>query len=438
MSGGASDSLAMTGSLPVNTFAQLGLSEALVSAASAQGFAVPTPVQLQAIPAILQGRDLQACAQTGSGKTAAFALPLLQKMKLLEQQIQGRKPHLALILVPTRELAAQVGQVLRDLAQTQAVSKPVRVAIVFGGVSINPQMMRLRGGADVVVATPGRLLDLVAHNALSLSDVQTLVLDEADRLLDLGFADELNRVLALLPAQRQTLLFSATFPPAVQALAAGLLRDPVHIDIASTPHTTPAITQRAITVDAAKRTQLLRHLFKTNGWQRVLVFVATKFAADTVAEKLYKNSIFATPFHGELSQGARTQVLAEFKAERWEVVVTTDLASRGIDIAQLPVVINYDLPRSPTDYIHRIGRTGRAGEPGLAISFVTADNEAHFALIEKRNGLALVREQIEGFEPTDAPIQQAVDVASVPGTGGIKGKRPSKKDRLRAAAASSD
>ncbi len=414
-----------------DAFTQLGLSNALVSAALAQGFAVPTPVQVQAIPAVLQGRDLQACAQTGSGKTAAFALPLLQKLQLLEQQIPGRKPVLALILVPTRELAAQVGQVLRDLAQ----GLPVRsqVAIVFGGVSINPQMMRLRGGADVVVATPGRLLDLVAHNALSLSNVQTLVLDEADRLLELGFADELNRVLALLPEARQTLLFSATFPAAVQALADGLLRDPVQIAIAGTPQTTPDITQRAIAVDAAKRTQLLRHLVKTNGWQRVLVFVATKFAADTVAEKLYKNGVFATPFHGELSQGARTQVLAEFKAERWEVVVTTDLASRGIDIAQLPVVINYDLPRSPTDYTHRIGRTGRAGESGLAISFVTADSEAHFGLIEKRNGFELAREQLEGFEPTDVPAKPAVDLAPVPGTGGIKGKRPSKKDKLRAA-----
>ncbi len=417
------------------SFAQLGLSEALVSAALAQGFEQPTPVQAQAIPAVLQGQDVQACAQTGSGKTAAYALPLLQKQKLLEQYIQGRKPVLALILVPTRELAAQVGQVLRDLAQTLPV-RPT-VAIAFGGVSINPQMLRLRGGADVVVATPGRLLDLVAHNALSLAHVQTLVLDEADRLLDLGFADELHRVLARLPqhrdARRQTLLFSATFPVAVQALADALLHNPVRIEIESTPQTTPDITQRAIAVDAAKRTSLLRHLVKTQGWQRVLVFVATKFAADTVAEKLYKNGIFATAFHGELSQGARTQVLDEFKAERWEVVVTTDLASRGIDIAHLPVVINYDLPRSPTDYTHRIGRTGRAGESGLAISFVTADSEAHFALIEKRNGLALVREQIEGFEPTDVPAKPVVDLAPVPGTGGIKSKRPSKKDKLRAA-----
>ncbi len=413
------------------SFAQLGLSEVLVSAALTQGFSTPTPVQQQAIAAVLQGHDVQACAQTGSGKTAAFALPLLQKLQLLEQDSLGRQPDMALILVPTRELAAQVGQVLRDLAQ--ALPRRCKVAIVFGGVSINPQMMRLRGGADVVVATPGRLLDLVTHNALSLSDVQTLVLDEADRLLDLGFADELNRVLALLPPKRQTLLFSATFPPAVQALAASLLHQPLLIEIANTPQTQPAITQRAIAVDAAQRTQLLRHLFKTNGWQRVLVFVATRYTAETVAEKLYKNGIFATPFHGELSQGARTQVLDEFKAERWEVVVTTDLASRGIDIAQLPVVINYDLPRSPTDYTHRIGRTGRAGETGLAISFVTADSEAHFALIEKRNGLALVREQVEGFEPKELPVKPAVDLAPVPGTGGIKGKRPSKKDKLRAA-----
>ena len=258
------------------------------------------------------------------------------------------------------------------------------------------------------------------------------MLDEADRLLDLGFADELAAVLALLPAQRQNLLFSATFDGAVQKLADRLLREPVKIEVESTPELDPIILQRAIAVDTSKRTQLLRHLFKTEGWTRVLVFVATKYAAEIVSEKLYKAGIFATPFHGELSQGARTQVIEEFKAERWEVVVTTDLASRGIDIAQLPVVVNYDLPRSATDYVHRIGRTGRAGQSGQAISFVTADAEAHFQLIEKRQGLSLPREQIAGFEPTEvAPAVAAAPAA--PGNGGIKGKRPSKKDKLRAA-----
>ncbi len=410
-------------------FASLGLSPALVHAAEKAGFAAPTPIQAGAIPAILQGADLLGAAQTGSGKTAAFALPLLQQLQL--SAIGGPRRVRALVLVPTRELAAQVGEVLRSLAQH--LQRPLKVAIVFGGVSINPQMLGLRGGADIVVATPGRLLDLAEHNALRLSAVAHLVLDEADRLLDLGFAEELQRVLALLPAQRQNLFFSATFPAAVQALADGLLKNPVRVEVPHTPGNEPAIEQRAIAVDASRRTQLLRHLVKEHNWSRVLVFVATQYAAEHVAEKLYKAGIFASPFHGGLSQGARNQVLQEFKDERWQVVVTTDLAARGIDIAQLPAVINYDLPRSAVDYVHRIGRTGRAGESGVAVSFVTADAEAHFRLIEKRQHLALPREQIAGFEPTEtATPAPATDPQ---GTGGIKGKRPSKKDKLRAAAA---
>ncbi len=339
-----------------------------------------------------------------------------------------------LILVPTRELAAQVGEVLRSLSTYLA--HPLKIAVVFGGVSINPQMLGLRGSADVVVATPGRLLDLLDRNALNLSSIKILVLDEADRLLDLGFAEELSRLLVHLPVQRQSLFFSATFAPPVQALADTLLHDPIRIDIPSNESSTPSIMQRVILVDAAQRTPLLRHLIKEHGWSRVLVFVATRYASERVAEKLYKTGIFATPFHGELSQGARKQVLDEFKDERWEVVVTTDLAARGLDIAQLPVVVNYDLPRSPTDYIHRIGRTGRAGAEGLAVNFVSADTQAHFRVIERRQGLDLLREQIAGFEPRQTEPAQP-DRASVPGTGGIKGKRPSKKDKLRAVAAKS-
>jgi superfamily II DNA/RNA helicase len=294
-------------------------------------------------------------------------------------------------------------------------------------------MMGLRGGADVVVATPGRLLDLVQHNALKLSALGLLVLDEADRLLDLGFAEELNRVLWLLPPSRQTLFFSATFPPAVQALAQSLLRDPLRVDVPATPANEPAILQRVIQVDEKRRTELLRHLVQENGWERVLVFVATRYAAEHVAWKLHKAGIFACPFHGDMSQGARKQVLSEFKNGQWDVLVTTDLASRGIDIAQLAVVVNYDLPRSAVDYVHRIGRTGRAGESGLAVSFVSAAAEAHFRLIEKRRRLILPREQIAGFEPTESEAVAAA--AAARGGGGIKGKRPSKKDKLRAAAA---
>ena len=409
-------------------FSLLGLSPALVRAAGELGFAAPTPIQAEAIPAALRGADLLGCAQTGSGKTAAFALPLLQRLQEGPQQAPRRTR--ALVLVPTRELAAQVGEVIRSLAQ-HLPQRP-KVAVAFGGVSINPQMMGLRGGADVVVATPGRLLDLVQHNALKLSTVEMLVLDEADRLLDLGFAEELDRVLWLLPPRRQNLFFSATFPPAVQVLAETLLRDPVRVEVPSTPANEPSILQRVFQVDEKRRTELLRHLIKDQAWERALVFVATKYAAEHVAWKLYKNGIFATPFHGDLSQGARKQVLSEFKAGQWDVLVTTDLASRGIDIAQLPVVVNYDLPRSAVDYLHRIGRTGRAGESGLAVSFVSADTEAHFRLIEKRQHLSLPREQVEGFEP--AEVEAAAAIAA-PGTGGIKGKRPSKKDKLRAAAA---
>jgi len=387
------------------------------------GLHTPTPIQAEAIPPALQGRDLWATAPTGSGKTLAFALPLVQQHVLQPRQTNFRRPIRSLVLVPTRELAVQVGGVLTHLSY-----KPgLKVAVVFGGVSINPQMMDLRGGADMVVATPGRLLDLVDHNAVSLKDVQHLVLDEADRLLDLGFADELQRVLALLPAKRQTLLFSATFAPEVEALAANLLRDPVRITVEAFEGHKPDISQRAIRVDDKKRSALLRHLMAENGWKQVLVFVATRYACEHVAGKLYKAGIFATPFHGEMSQGARQDVLRDFKAGRWDVVVTTDLTSRGIDIAMLPVVVNYDLPRSATDYTHRIGRTGRAGEHGDAVSFVTAETLAHWMVIQKRESLLLDLENVPGFEPVDEP-------PAPQGNGGIKGKRPSKKDKLRAVA----
>src|SRR5450830_1757261 len=415
-------------------FSSLGLSPALLRAVSAKAWQAPTAIQAAALAPALQGRDLLASAQTGSGKTAAFALPLLQQFEAAVPQSPRRLR--ALILVPTRELSTQVGEEIRQLAQH--LPRALKVSIVFGGVSINPQMLRLRGGADIVVATPGRLLDLIDHNALSLSGVATLVLDEADRLLDLGFAKELNRILALLPVQRQNLFFSATFPQAVQTLAQVLLRDPARIEVASEPQTQTDIEQRVIEVDAAQRTQLLRHLMAQNHWSRVLVFVATKHAAEMVADKLRKARINAEPFHGELSQGKRTQVLADFKASRLKVVVATDVAARGLDIAQLPVVVNYDLPRSALDYIHRIGRTGRAGESGVAISFVSAETEQHFRLIEKRQDILLPREQIAGFEPVEtlppAPADSVTDTVN----GGIKGKRKSKKDKLREAAANAE
>ena len=395
------------------------------------GLYAPTPIQAQAAPAALQGADVWATAPTGSGKTLAFALPLVQQHMLMPRPAGYRRPVRTLVLVPTRELAVQVGEVFTGLGYPQGL----KVAVVYGGVSINPQMMGLRGGADIVVATPGRLLDLVDHNAVHLTDVQHLVLDEADRLLDLGFADELQRVLALLPAKRQTLLFSATYAGEVQTLAQGLLHHPVRVTVEAVEAQAPDIRQRAIAVDEKKRTALLRHLIAEHGWTRVLVFVATRYACEHVANKLYKAGVYATAFHGEMSQGARQEVLNEFKEARWEVVVTTDLAARGIDIANLPVVVNYDLPRSATDYTHRIGRTGRAGAQGEAVSFVTAATQAHWKLIQKRAKLELAVEVLPGFEPADeAPALSPLN----DGNGGIKGKRPSKKDKLRAAAAAAE
>ncbi|MBI5924935.1 MAG: DEAD/DEAH box helicase [Aquabacterium sp.] len=423
------------------SFAHLGLSAALVRIASDHGFESPTPVQEAAIPAILEGHDVLALAQTGSGKTAAFALPILHH--LLQERRGGSRHVRVLVLVPTRELAVQVGEVMRELSHE--LPGPIKVVTAFGGVSINPQMMSLRGGADIVVATPGRLLDLLDHNALRLSDVGALVLDEADRLLDMGFAEELADILAMLPAQRQSLFFSATFPDDVQELANALLKEPVLIEIPDEPEHAPDITQRSIKVDAAKRAQLLRHLIKQEGWSRALVFAATKYGTELVAHKLHRAGIKAAAFHGDLSQGARREVLEAFKAGELQVVVATDVAARGIHIADLPVVVNFDLPRSSSDYVHRIGRTGRAGASGLAVSFVTPDMENHFRLIEKRQGLRVVRELIEGFEPIDqaagadgtAPDDdgEAQAPKGLDPNGGIKGRRKSKKDKLREAAA---
>jgi superfamily II DNA/RNA helicase len=406
------------------SFLSLGLSAPLVRAIEGKNYSVPTPIQDAAIPAILKGSDVCGSAPTGSGKTAAFLLPILQILS------EGTRPRgrtvRALILVPTRELAAQIGVSIQEYGRH--LSHPLKTLVAHGGVSINPQMMALGGGADILVATPGRLLDLLDHNALSLSLVSICVLDEADRLLAEGFREELGRISGLLPAGRQSLLFSATFPPDVEALAAALLREPVRLQAQVAPEMQPDILQRVIEVDVPRRTQLLRHLIAEGNWTGVLVFVATKYATEHVSEKLRRLDIDAQALHGDLSQGARSGVLADFKAGRLRVLIATDVAARGIDILGLPLVVNYDLPRSPVDYIHRIGRTGRAGAAGQAISFVSASTHAHFLLIEKLHKLNLPREQIEGFEPVDleTPVQ---------GTGGVKGHRKSKKDKLREAAA---
>ncbi|MFC7419082.1 DEAD/DEAH box helicase [Iodobacter arcticus] len=409
------------------SFSALGLSPAVLLAASKKSYITPTPVQAEVIPAVLWGEDVLAQAATGSGKTAAYVLPLLHLMTTGSSKV--------LILVPTRELAVQVGEEIKGLLAALSknnLTKPIKLATVFGGVAINPQMMQLRGGADVLVATPGRVLDLIDKNAVRPEFFNTLVLDEADRLLDMGFAVEINRILALLPAKRQSLFFSATFPDDVNALATGILNNPTRVMIAATEINQPDILQRAIFVDAERRADVLVHLIKEIEGQRVLVFVASKHGSEQLANTLYAKGINAAPFHGEFSQGRRNQVLAEFKSGSLQVVVATDLAGRGIDIDGLPFVVNYDLPRSPVDYTHRIGRTGRNGASGTAISLVSAATEAHFRLIETRQNIRLSREVIAGFEAklTSMPVAD--------NTGGVKGVRMSKKDKLRAAAARAD
>lgn len=405
------------------TFATLGLSEPLLRAVADDGYEAPTEVQAQAIPAVLAGRDLWASAATGSGKTAAFLLPVLEGL--------GDRPGPlgALVIAPTRELAAQIGEAA--VRYGRHLARRPKVCVAVGGLSINPQLMALRGGADVLVATPGRLLDLVDHNAVKLSALNVLVLDEADRLLSLGFADEIGRIISLLP-RCQRLLFSATFPHGVRALAAELLHEPLRVEVApgvALAEAQSTIVQRAIEVDAPRRTMLLRKLLETEGWPSVLVFVASGYSADHVAQKLRGWDIGALSLHGELSQGARTEALSAFRARRVQVLVATDVAARGLDIDDLPAVVNYDLPRSPTDYLHRVGRTGRAGNSGVALSFVSAATAAHFGLIERRHHLRVPREQIPGFEPVD------FEVPAGDPFGGVKGRRKSKKDKLREAAA---
>jgi len=360
------------------TFSSLGLTEGLQEAAAKQDYKRPYPIQAKAIPAILKGRDLLAIAKSGSGKTAGFALPLLQ---LAQDPQPGRRRTLkALILVPTRELAAQIGEVVRQLGRH--LSPRVKSAAVFGGVAINPQMMALNG-TEVLIATPGRLLDLVAKNSVQLSTVTTLVLDEADKLLEQGFQDELERILALLPEKRQNLMFSATFGEEVRQLAIGLLHDPLQIVIKEEVSEPELIGQLIYSVDAARKGPLLRYLIKTGDWQQVLVFTSSQRRADNVVKKLLDNGISAATFHGGMSQGGRTTVLAAFKTGALRVLVATDLAARGIDIKFLPHVVNYELPRSPADFIHRIGRTGRAETAGVAVTLVSPEELPHFKVIEK-------------------------------------------------------
>ncbi|MCK7550761.1 MULTISPECIES: DEAD/DEAH box helicase [Marinobacter] len=375
-------------------FSSLGLSEQLVRATSDQGYDTPSPIQLQAIPAVLSGRDVMAAAQTGTGKTAGFTLPILQRLG--ENPRSGKGPR-ALILTPTRELAAQV----HDSVNLYSKYIPTKAAVVFGGVKINPQMMKLRKGVDVLVATPGRLMDLYQQNAVRFNEVEFLVLDEADRMLDMGFIRDIRKILALLPAKRQNLLFSATFSSEIRGLAEGLLNNPVQVEVAARNTSAENIIQSVYPVDQSQKTALLSKLVRDNSWEQVLVFTRTKHGANRLTQKLEKDGITAAAIHGNKSQGARTRALADFKAGEVRVLVATDIAARGLDIKQLPQVVNFELPNVPEDYVHRIGRTGRAGESGHALSLVSADEGKMLAGIERLIKKQLPRKSMEGFEPTN-------------------------------------
>jgi ATP-dependent RNA helicase RhlE len=379
------------------SFANLGLSAELVRAVAEHGYTTPTPIQTQAIPAVLAGGDLLAGAQTGTGKTAGFVLPILQLLstRASPHATGGRKPVRVLILAPTRELAAQIEESVRVYGKYSKQTSTV----VFGGVGINPQIGLLKRGVDIVVATPGRLLDLQQQRAVDLSHLEILVLDEADRMLDMGFIRDIKRILAFLPKRRQNLLFSATFSAEIKALADGLLNAPAMIEVARRNSTVEIISQKVHPVDRDKKRQLLSHLIKTNNWHQVLVFTRTKHGADRLAEQLNKDDITALAIHGNKSQGARTRALAEFKTGDLQVLCATDIAARGIDIDQLPHVVNYELPNVPEDYVHRIGRTGRAGATGEAISLVCVDEHVFLRDIERLIKRDIPQEVIDGFTP---------------------------------------
>ena len=377
------------------TFKSLGLSDALLKAISKKGYTEPSAIQEKAIPKILERKDVLASAQTGSGKTAGFALPILH---LLENTTPLRKrPVRTLVLTPTRELAAQVGQELKDYSEYTEL----RTTVVFGGVGANPQIKALRNGVDILVATPGRLLDLHEQKVFSLDSVEVLVLDEADRMLDMGFLRDIKRIFALLPKKRQNLLFSATFSKDIKKLANTFLHQPVLVE--ATPENTTAekVDQIIYKTDKSKKTELVTKLISDGDWQQVLIFTRTKHGANRLAQKLDKANISSAAIHGNKSQGARTKALAGFKSGRTRVLVATDIAARGLDIPLLPHVINYELPNVPEDYVHRIGRTGRAGASGEAISIVSVDEFDYVKGIEKLLGERLDQETIEGFEPTE-------------------------------------
>jgi ATP-dependent RNA helicase RhlE len=404
------------------SFSTFGLSDEIIRAVTECGYTNPTPIQAQAIPAVLAGGDLLAGAQTGTGKTAGFTLPILHRLsdKSIKGPSSGRPPIRALILVPTRELAAQVEESVRDYGKYLKLSS----MMMIGGVNINPQITRLKSRVDILVATPGRLLDHVQQKTLSLSQIEILVLDEADRMLDMGFIRDIKKILALLPKQRQNLLFSATFSDEIQALADTLLNKPVLIEVARRNAIADKVTHVVHPVDRDRKKELLAHLIKQHGWSQVLVFTRTKHGANKLAEFLTENSIPALAIHGNKSQSARTLALAKFKTGNLQVLVATDIAARGIDISELPHVVNFELPNVAEDYVHRIGRTGRAGAEGDAVSLVCVDETKLLTAIEKLIKHELPSQVIAGFEPD--PRIKAEPIKNGRGGGQPRGAIPSR------------
>jgi len=375
-------------------FDSLGLRAELLRAIDAQGFTTATPVQEKSIPVILEGRDIMASAQTGTGKTAAFALPMLHQLS--QKPPQGNAVR-ALVLTPTRELAAQVQENIRDLGQ----HLPLKSAVVFGGVNINPQITKLKRGVDILVATPGRLIDLMQRQCVNLGRLEYLVLDEADRMLDMGFLPAIERILKAVPARRQTLLFSATFSREITQLSGRFLNNPVRVETAAPNSTVDAIAQQAIQVDQARKRELLSWMIGDQNWRQVLIFTRTKHGANRLAKQLEADGLPAAAIHGNKSQGARTKALADFKGGRVRALVATDIAARGLDIEQLPHVVNYEIPEVPEDYVHRIGRTGRAGRDGLALSMVAGSEHGKFEAIRKLVETKIPTRVVEGYEPTE-------------------------------------
>ena len=395
------------------SFETLGLRAELLRAVSEKGYTTPSPIQLQAIPPILEGKDLMGGAQTGTGKTAGFTLPLLENLMAAGKHQKGKAIR-ALVLTPTRELAAQVSESVEEYGK----HLPLRSTVIFGGVSINPQIKKLRNGIDILVATPGRLLDHVSQNTIDLSKLEILVLDEADRMLDMGFIHDIRKVLALVPKKKQTLLFSATFSNDIKKLANGLLHDPTLIEVARVNAATETVTQVVHPVDKSRKRELLSLLIGQNNWQQVLVFNRTKHGCNRLVEQLDKDGISASAIHGNKSQGARTKALADFKAGKVRVLVATDIAARGIDIDQLPHVVNYELPNVPEDYVHRIGRTGRAGNEGEAMSLVCVDEHKLLKDIERLMKRDIPQVIIDGFTPDPSIKAEPIQNGRQGGRGG--------------------